>query len=642
MWNDALASTTATLNVSTPGTYTVTVTSANGCSDTESITITQDITVPTAGITAPATTVLTCGTTSIALAATGGGTYLWNDASASATATLNVSTPGTYSVTVTSANGCTDTESITITQNCVIDAVNDLYIQVNGYIGATTSSVLANDQMNGVLIVQSDVNLTYVSGDPQLTLNTDGTITISPGTTAGIYTLTYQICDVVNPSYCDQATATIEVVNNAPEANQESVSIDEDSIAVINIVSNDTDIDENIDPTSITIVDQPNNGIVSIDPVTGVITYTPNSNWNGSDTLIYQICDLGTPALCDTASVVITVIPINDGPTVNQDLASTDEEVSIVIDVTLNDTDIDGSIDPGTVNIVEGPFNGSAAIDPLTGEITYIPNLGFIGADTLVYSACDNGTPLPAMCDTAMVIITVTPCTLNPILDCDGDGVTNGNEFVDGTDPNDPCSLEITSITVTQSTQWGELDCDNDGVPNSMEIIIGIDPFNPDTDGDGVIDGTELLDETNPLDPCEYLAASQTVTPSLEWNNLDCDGDGLTNLEELNGNSDPQDPCSPVNCELTIPQAITPNGDGYNDVFIIDGIEKYPNNELIIFNRWGAEVFRGTNYQNDWEGKSANDLNIWGENLPTGTYYYLFDTKTDGVKVITGFIYLTR
>jgi gliding motility-associated-like protein len=123
---------------------------------------------------------------------------------------------------------------------------------------------------------------------------------------------------------------------------------------------------------------------------------------------------------------------------------------------------------------------------------------------------------------------------------------------------------------------------------------------------------------------------------------LDCDGDGLTNLEELNGNSDPQDPCSPVSCNLAIPQAITPNGDGFNDVFVIEGIEYYPNNELVIFNRWGAEVFRVTNYQNDWDGKSANNLNVWGEDLPTGTYYYLFDTKTEGKKVITGFIYLTR
>ncbi|MDP5074869.1 MAG: gliding motility-associated C-terminal domain-containing protein [Flavobacteriales bacterium] len=150
------------------------------------------------------------------------------------------------------------------------------------------------------------------------------------------------------------------------------------------------------------------------------------------------------------------------------------------------------------------------------------------------------------------------------------------------------------------------------------------------------------MDETNALDPCEYFTASQTVTPSLEWNSLDCDGDGLTNLEESSGNSDPQDPCSPVNCEITIPQAITPNGDGYNDSFVIEGIEYYPNNELVIFNRWGVEVFRANGYQNDWDGRSSSKLNVGGEDLPTGTYYYLFDPKVDGIKAIPGFIYLTR
>ncbi len=104
-------------------TYTVTVTLANGCSDTnESITITQDIAVPTAGITPPSTTILTCSVTSINLTATGGGSYSWSDGVTivGTTATLNVTAPATYTVTVTSANGCSDTESITITQDIAV------------------------------------------------------------------------------------------------------------------------------------------------------------------------------------------------------------------------------------------------------------------------------------------------------------------------------------------------------------------------------------------------------------------------------------------------------------------------------------------------------------------------------------------
>jgi gliding motility-associated-like protein len=66
---------------------------------------------------------------------------------------------------------------------------------------------------------------------------------------------------------------------------------------------------------------------------------------------------------------------------------------------------------------------------------------------------------------------------------------------------------------------------------------------------------------------------------------------------------------------------ITPNGDGLNDVFHIDNIEKYPDNLLIIVNRWGSEVYRKVNYKNDWDGTYG------GAVLPTGVYFYILTVK---------------
>ena len=117
-WSDGIitVSSIATLNVTTPGTYTVTVTGANGCSDTESRTITDDIALPTAGImNNTLSTELTCSLTSINITATGGGTYVWN--TGDTTPDLNIIVPGIYTVKVTSSNGCTDTESIIITED---------------------------------------------------------------------------------------------------------------------------------------------------------------------------------------------------------------------------------------------------------------------------------------------------------------------------------------------------------------------------------------------------------------------------------------------------------------------------------------------------------------------------------------------
>jgi len=67
-----------------------------------------------------------------------------------------------------------------------------------------------------------------------------------------------------------------------------------------------------------------------------------------------------------------------------------------------------------------------------------------------------------------------------------------------------------------------------------------------------------------------------------------------------------------------IPNVITPNGDGKNDFFIINGVESFPFNELLVLNRWGQVVFSENNYQNNWNGVYKN-TNI---SLKTGTYYY--------------------
>jgi hypothetical protein len=117
-WDGGATPATAENSFSAPGTYTVTVTGANGCTATESITITQDITVPTAAITNnTGSTVITCSTTAISVTATGGVSYSWDGGATPATAENSFSAPGTYTVTVTGANGCTATESITITKD---------------------------------------------------------------------------------------------------------------------------------------------------------------------------------------------------------------------------------------------------------------------------------------------------------------------------------------------------------------------------------------------------------------------------------------------------------------------------------------------------------------------------------------------
>ena len=71
--------------------------------------------------------------------------------------------------------------------------------------------------------------------------------------------------------------------------------------------------------------------------------------------------------------------------------------------------------------------------------------------------------------------------------------------------------------------------------------------------------------------------------------------------------------------------------------------ENYPNNKLVIFNRWGIKVFESTGYNNDWDGNYNGNLNGGSNtNLPVGTYFYVLDLNGDGSRIKKGYIYLTR
>lgn len=115
-WNNGLGA-TASVSVGAPQLYTVTVTAANGCSDTESVNITTDGSTPSVAITNnTGTAELTCTTTSISVTATGGVSYSWSGGLGN-TANASITTPGTYTVTATAGNGCVGTAVITVTQN---------------------------------------------------------------------------------------------------------------------------------------------------------------------------------------------------------------------------------------------------------------------------------------------------------------------------------------------------------------------------------------------------------------------------------------------------------------------------------------------------------------------------------------------
>lgn len=72
---------------------------------------------------------------------------------------------------------------------------------------------------------------------------------------------------------------------------------------------------------------------------------------------------------------------------------------------------------------------------------------------------------------------------------------------------------------------------------------------------------------------------------------------------------------------------ISPNDDGFNDYFVIDYLQYFPNSELMVYNTWGSMVYQNKNYQNEFSGRANVNMVLVGQELPDGVYYYtLIDT----------------
>ncbi|MCX6305076.1 MAG: hypothetical protein NT040_08915 [Bacteroidetes bacterium] len=192
LWSNA--ATTAAITVVANGTYTVTVTNAAGCSNSASRVVTVNP-LPTATITPPGPTAI-CAGASVVLTASGGTGYLWSNAST--TASITVTVAGTYTVTVTDANGCTNTASRVVTVNALPAAVItpggpttfcaggsvSLSASANaGYIwstGATTQSITATTSGSYTVTVTDGNGCTAVSAATTVTVNPCATVTLLP------------------------------------------------------------------------------------------------------------------------------------------------------------------------------------------------------------------------------------------------------------------------------------------------------------------------------------------------------------------------------------------------------------------------------------------------------------------------------
>jgi large repetitive protein len=162
------------------------------------------------------------------------------------------------------------------------------------------------------------------------------------------------------------------------------------------------DDDPNDDQLTVSLASGPSNGTLDL-AADGSFTYTPDADFNGSDSFTYTVSDGEFES--DTATVTLTVTPVNDPPTANDDMDATALVSPVAIDVLANDTDPEGAetLDLASVTITDGPANGTATAN-LDGSVTYLPNFLFVGQDSFRYTVEDDEG---AVSNEATVTVTV-------------------------------------------------------------------------------------------------------------------------------------------------------------------------------------------------------------------------------------------
>jgi gliding motility-associated-like protein len=194
-----------------------------------------------------------------------------------------------------------------------------------------------------------------------------------------------------------QGEGTI-IDNDLIVTNDTAIAIDRNPIT-INILANDSyGPDDTI--VSVVVTTNPQHGTVTINSNNNVI-YTANNGYFGLDTFNYTLTVANTDGSLNSGVATVTVT-VRTSPNAVNDLAETESNIFIVIDILANDTDADGTIVPTSVTIIEEPENGTVVINS-DGSVTYTPDLDFIGDDTFTYQVCDND----GLCDTATVSIVV-------------------------------------------------------------------------------------------------------------------------------------------------------------------------------------------------------------------------------------------
>jgi gliding motility-associated-like protein len=669
-----------------PGTYSVTVTDANGCIATGSAGITETNAI---GAIYTVTDANCYGGNdgSINLTANGGQqpyTFLWTYPNSSTQTTEDISglQAGLYSVNITDANGCSINEEIesyidqpapvTVVAahaDCPSPGSNTTMVTVDSLSGGDENiyevsfdggitflnagvysallpvdasySIMAQDG-NGCatstpfsLTVDTLVEITSATFNPCIAPNqTAVSITVSPAGGAGA---PYQIS--LNNGSTFNATG-VYTFNVGVGTTNQLVAADNNgclSTAFQVIIPSTINLSMELLLQNVSCFEG-NNGSINLNPSGGTSPYV--YSWAGPNGFTSTSQDINNLV---AGSYLINVIDVNGcEDTLSIGIAQPEELSinSVMFPATCSGSD--GMLDI-TVNGGTFPFSFNWT-DGMTTE-------DHINYPTGIYSVTvtDAQGCLLQFTDTILSNSSIGLSAVINDVKCNGGNsgaiditVLNSTpplvyNWSNGSTTEDLSQLPagIYSLSVT----------DSNSCSISMDFIIAESPL-LDIDISSAVhqNGFNVSTHNGNDGSVDLLISGGTPPYSIVWNT----GDTINNLSGLaagnymvvvtDGNGCTANAIINLTepLQLVMPTGYTPNGDGRNDNFIIKGIEAYPDNEILIYNRWGNIVFDEMGYANDWNGTNNS-----GEELPDGTYYVVVAIRGTDI-TLTGYVDLRR
>jgi len=410
----------------------------------------------------------------------------------------------------------------------------------------------------------------------------------------GLGSFTFQVKDngtIANGGEdTDQTPNTIQFniadVNDAPTADNETETIDEDTPVTINVLDGDNDVDGTIDPASVGIENPTNPGTYvttlteagvgtwavdtnPLSPTHGQITFTPVLHYNGPVTPItYQITD--DDGATTTASVDVSIDAVNDAPIANPESFSTEEDVSIFGVVLTNDSDVDGhglTVSAATVDLDGNGLQDNltiglgtlvpitnAAGDPIgqfsietDGSFVFAPAANYNGPVPPVTYTVNDGNGGTA---TAALTITITPtpdAANDPFQILEDAGATNVNPIAnDDTGAGIDGVADITITTAPTAAQGtltyqvagtGAVTTVADGTALSAAEAATLS-FTPTPNSSGLVTLPYTLTDLNDNASNAEIAITVVATPDVVDDNRTTDEDTPVPLNPLTNDDD--------------------------------------------------------------------------------------------------------